>query len=292
MERSPHIHHTGIWWRAKIVCDGSHLTAREPYVPYNVFGYYFSPRGAFRIEPSLPYIFLNVNSKDPEAIVRFSERFGLLFDQTPRLVIPHEKHDGRSEWETNHTDPIPPYGQHLSAGRSLELQGVIPSGRLEIGSFCRAQDRMRSMVLKMMRSATLLEARQILSRHLSRNHSGRPSLVWDNEGERWTTMWNIATLEVAMYLMLHLDLQRGGRILLCQSRRCAKWFLADHPGTAFCSVRCKTLTRYNGTEPGRRGLIFLDRLEYRSNIPNTRWSILLLSRSAFLMSNEAHRCNS
>lgn len=251
MERSPHIYHTGIWWRAKIVCDGSHLTACEPYVPYNVFGYYFSPRGAFRIEPSLPYIFLNVDSKDPEAIVRFSERFGLLFDQTPRLVIPHEKHDGRCEWETNHTDPIP--SCDWSAGYSLPSQAVIPSGKLDIRSFRRAQDRMRRTLLKMVRSATVHEARQLLSRHFSRNHSARPSLVWDNEGERWTTMWYIATLEVAMYLMLHLDLQRGGRILLCQRRGCAKWFLADHPGTAFCSARCKNTNKVQRYRARKKG---------------------------------------
>ena len=69
----------------------------------------------------------------------------------------------------------------------------------------------------------------------------RPRPLWDVVKDQWVTIWDVGTLEAAMYLMLLFDIQGRGQILTCP--RCRKVFVADRARTQFCSNPCQNAAK-------------------------------------------------
>ncbi len=75
---SPFPTHASLWWRSGIRIEGTRLVPVPPFVPYNPFDSYFPIETATREQRSLPYLLLDVDYEDIEAVARFCERFGVL----------------------------------------------------------------------------------------------------------------------------------------------------------------------------------------------------------------------
>ncbi|MGH7184269.1 MAG: CGNR zinc finger domain-containing protein [Nitrospiraceae bacterium] len=69
----------------------------------------------------------------------------------------------------------------------------------------------------------------------------RPRPVWDAPKDQWVTIWDVGTLEAAMYLMVLFDIQGRGQILTFP--RCHKVFVADRSRTQFCSNQCQNAAK-------------------------------------------------
>ena len=70
--------HASLWWRSSIRIEGTRLVPVPPFVPYNPFDSYFPIETATREQRSLPYLLLDVDYEDIQAVARFCERFGVL----------------------------------------------------------------------------------------------------------------------------------------------------------------------------------------------------------------------
>ena len=75
---SPFPTHASLWWRSGIRIEGTRLVPVPPFVPYNPFDSYFPIETATREQRSLPYLLLDVDYEDIQAVARFCERFGVL----------------------------------------------------------------------------------------------------------------------------------------------------------------------------------------------------------------------
>ena len=69
----------------------------------------------------------------------------------------------------------------------------------------------------------------------------RPRPIWDVVTDQWITIWDVGTLEAALYLMLLFDIQGRGQVLTCP--RCRKIFVADRSRTQFCSNPCQNAAK-------------------------------------------------
>ena len=69
----------GIWWQSAVRLDGETIVPAPPFHPYNVFDFYFPLERSTetRTTPSLCYEILSVDGRDPQAVLRFCERFGV-----------------------------------------------------------------------------------------------------------------------------------------------------------------------------------------------------------------------
>ena len=85
---SPFPKHASLWWRSSIRIEGTRLVPVPPFVPYNPFDSYFPIETATREQRSLPYLFLDVNYEDIEAVAtEEAARTGL----DKEKLLPHYK---------------------------------------------------------------------------------------------------------------------------------------------------------------------------------------------------------
>lgn len=257
------------WWRAKINREGDVLTPSEPYEPYNPFKAYIAyGRSPSRESRSILYEFLKVAANDVAAVVNFCERFGVLghrvrdddFDdlvlgelERPRKQIA----DLESPLELKSLSELTSLadgerwslGKHVSEKLGPEAQDPMPASKpMDVYDFRRAQklaNKAAEFAQLAQSEKNPIEARKArewlcyLSNRMLRMVC--PRLNWNKEGERWVTGWDLGSLEGAFYLMLLFDVQSQGKILTCP--RCHLIFLAEHPRTVFCSLRCQNANK-------------------------------------------------
>jgi hypothetical protein len=261
--------HIAILWRSTIEYDGSQLKPIGPYHAYNVFDYYCPPDKSKRTGESLPYIFLNTNAYDSEAVGRFYATFGPLGNiaQTnsrgtfPFHSIPLNE-EARPEValaalvESNNGAL---YFQH-----SVQPPDDIRMSPLDVDLFRRIQKRVRTKLIRIQKAKTDEGARRALSNRLLHRQWLRPHLAYNEAKNEWLTTWNISNLQAAIYLMLHLDLQAGGLIKSCERKGCYKWFRADDGRIVFCSKRCLNTVSIQKFRAKRKKLAGLKTRRYRS----------------------------
>lgn len=80
MSRTELIGHHAIWWRSTIKREGDKFVPTPPFHPYDPFEHYWPQGRATRGERSLLYLFLDVDSNNPDQILSFTQRFGVLGD--------------------------------------------------------------------------------------------------------------------------------------------------------------------------------------------------------------------
>jgi hypothetical protein len=233
------------WARCRVEFKGGTLQPVAPFIPYNPFDFYFPAGQAREREQRSLYLeFLRVDALKPESIVDFCERFGVLriLDEgkSPSIVDAFEE-------ETDPRDLAKYPWYSLGAARlarygdgPVDLGGYNP---LTVEEFRTAQTRLRHAVTwaQAWQAAPSREdaakarfnLRQLVNPRLQWAYA---RLVWDEQQSRWVSGWDIRSLEAAMYLMLHFDLQGPGRIRICPW--CQTLFLGD-ARTRFCSLRCQ-----------------------------------------------------
>ena len=246
MASVPLTHLAAPWERCKISVQGETLDPAPPFIPYNLFDFYF-PAGHApdRAQRSLPYEFLRVDASQLDAIVDFCERFGLLRivdeGKGPSIVDAFAKDDTPLE-ELEQFSP-----GSVAAARLKQYDDTLspPGGfrSLTVPEFQQAQaDLRRAMTwAQTWQQASSREEARTARFHLRSlvNPQLRfvyPRLVWDAQRSRWLTGWDIRSLEAAMYLMLLLDLQGPGLIRTCPWDQTI--FLGDER-TRYCSLRCQ-----------------------------------------------------
>jgi hypothetical protein len=258
--------HASLWWRSHIRIEGTRLVPVPPFIPYNPFDSYFPIETATREQRSLPYLLLDVDYEDIQAVARFCERFG---------VLGNVQHVGWGQWAAE-SGPLAPL---LATGRSPQhAQEAATQAHLSRASAGTRpnQTLCTPMTLDAFRHARwdLAEAIELAQRasgqqpvgpldpdddvgvsHLSlkeiRRRASfamaaglamlRPRPIWDVVQDQWVTIWDVGTLEAAMYLMLLFDIQGRGQVLTCP--RCRKVFVADRSRTQFCSNPCQNAAK-------------------------------------------------
>jgi hypothetical protein len=233
------------WARCRIEFKGGTLQPVAPFIPYNPFDFYFSAGQAQEREQRSLYLeFLRVEALKPESIVDFCERFGVLHildeGKGPSIVDAFEEE----------TDPaeLAGYPSWSLGGARLARYGDSPAdlggyNPLTVAEFRTAQTRLRHAVTwaqawqaapsREEAAKARFNLRQLVNPKLQWAYA---RLVWDEQQSRWVSGWDIRSLEAAMYLMLHFDLQGPGRIRICPW--CQTLFLGD-ARTRFCSLRCQ-----------------------------------------------------
>lgn len=257
--------HSSIWWQSAIKVDGERFIPQPPFTPYNPFDWYFPIERATREQQSLPYRFLDVDGDDTQAVARFCERFGVLGDF---------RNVGWGQWATainplasTITEGLPPAQAQEALSKSNFYRasaGTRPNPTLcvpmELDQFRQAQRELYESIVYAQRAPgnqpeTLLLPDENISSGLSlkeiryrasftmasRLSMVRPRPVWDTVHEQWVTVWDVLTLEAAMYLMVLFDIQGRGNILACP--RCGKIFVGDRPRTQFCSPQCQNAAK-------------------------------------------------
>ena len=234
--------HVALWLRGTVETKANRITILPPYTPYNMFDYYTPPGPGLRDTQSLPYLFANTNGDDLESVITFSQRFGLIdgaiLSGWVIAVTPRNKGTGRKnfgkEWrkETSHCSQGPLQVEPIT----FNFAGAIDPYQ---ASFQRAQDKFRNILSRIQRAKTDQDGRHILPKRLITRSRMRPHLVWDEQDKTWLTHWRILSFEAGIYLMLHIDLQRGGFIRRCRRADCSKWFRTNRSVITFCSSRCQ-----------------------------------------------------
>ena len=255
-----------LWWRSGIHTEGTRLVPVPPYVPYNPFDWYFPIETATREQRSLPYLFLDVDDQDIQAVARFCERFG---------VLGNFQNVGWAQWAAESGPLFPMLAADQSPQQSREAAAKTNLYRASAGARPN-QTLCTPMTLDEFRRARweLVEAIELTQRvsgqqsvtpsvppddmgisHLSlkeirtrasfamasRLSMIRPRPVWDALTDQWVTIWDVGTLEAALYLMVLFDIQGRGQILTCP--RCHKVFVADRSRTQFCSNQCQNAAK-------------------------------------------------
>ena len=234
------------WARCRIRVKGDTLEPAAPFTPYNLFDFYFpAGKAPQREQRSLHYEFLRVDASKPESIVDFCERFGVL------RILDEGKGPSIVDVVDEETDPenLAQYPEWSLGAARLARYGDMPADpggyhALTVEEFREAQTRLRQAVTwaqAWQAAASRAEAgkarfnlRRLVNSKLQLVY---PRLVWDEQQTHWVTGWDIRSLEAAMYLMLHFDLQGPGRIRTCPW--CQTLFLGDRARTRFCSLRCQ-----------------------------------------------------
>ena len=212
-----------------------------PFTLYNLFDYYCAqgPRDM----QSLPYLFANLDSRDFKAVTKFSECFGLLgtspFLEKATSEISNTK-EFRCESSTIDVEErISQNTEHLILQLQMARFTFTQTRSVYLGLFQRAQEKIHKILSRIENAGSRADARNLLPKHLTKWGRMRPELAWDKRNNCWATLWHLPSLESGIYLMLHIDLQRGGLIRSCQREDCSKWFRANHPVITFCSSRCQ-----------------------------------------------------
>ena len=263
---SPFPTHASLWWRSGIRIEGTRLVPVPPFVPYNPFDSYFPIETATREQRSLPYLFLDVDYEDIEAVARFCERFG---------VLGNFQNVGWAQWAAESgvlspwlaTQSSPQHAKDIAKKANLyrASAGVRPNQTLctpmTLEDFRHARWDLAEAIELAQRASgqrpvsaldseddadvshlSLKEIRRRASFAMaSRLSMIRPRPIWDVVKDQWVTTWDVGTLEVAMYLMLLFDIQGRGQILTCP--RCRKVFVADRARTQFCSNLCQNAAK-------------------------------------------------
>jgi hypothetical protein len=229
--------HLAWWWRGTVEVETNNLKVVKPCTPYNIFDYYFPPRQRIRDTRSLPYLFANMDTGDLRAVVEFSQCFGPI-----GKVFSEEKTCWTSTCKELFLDSfgVPPR--------------FVDTETIGIEAFRLMQRKVRKMLRRLDRSATNAEARAMLPKRLTNWRRMHPQLTWDDENTTWVTVWKITSLEAGIYLMLHMDLQRGGFVRLCRREDCSQWFKSNHPRIHYCSNRCENtaqVRRYRANSAAR-----------------------------------------
>jgi predicted RNA-binding Zn ribbon-like protein len=254
-----------VWWRSGIKISGESIVPEPPFVPYNPFDWYFPIESATREQRSLPYLFLDIDANDIQAVTRFSERFG---------VLGNFQNVGWAQWAAE-SEPVYSLftdGQSQQQGKETLTKanvyraaaGARPNQTLcvpmSLTEFRDAQIELQETIELTQRASgqpiivpplhqddpyshlSLVQIRKRASFCMaSRLTMIRPRPVWDVVKDRWVTIWDVGTLEAAMYLMVLFDIQGRGQILTCP--RCRKVFVADRSRTQFCSSQCQNAAK-------------------------------------------------
>lgn len=257
--------HSSIWWRSAIKIEGERLIPQPPFSAYNPFDWYFPIERATREQQSLPYLFLDVDCDDVQAVARFCERFG---------VLGNFRNVGWGQWAVDMSQLAPAITEGLPPEQAEEAlhesnlyratAGTRPNPTLctpmDLDQFRQARWELYESIVYAQRASgtqpeelllpdenissglSLKEIRDRASFTLtSRLSMVRPRPVWDAVHDQWVTIWDVLTLEAAMYLMVLFDLQGRGNILSCP--RCGKIFVGDRPRTLFCSPQCQNAAK-------------------------------------------------
>jgi hypothetical protein len=239
-------HLIAMWERCKITVSGETLDPAPPFIPYNLFDFYFpSGQAPDRAQRSLPYEFLRVDASRLDAIVDFCERFGLL-----RIVDEGKDSSivdafAKDDTPLDELEQFPPWSVAAARLKQYDDTPSAPGGfrSITVQEFQQAQADLRKAMswAQTWQQATSREEARTARFHLRAllNPPLRlvyPRLVWDAQRSRWVTGWDVRSLEAAMYLMLLLDLQGPGLIRTCPWDQTI--FLGDER-TRYCSLRCQ-----------------------------------------------------
>lgn len=251
----------GTWYRSQIRLEGDIIIPAPPFEPYNPFDLYFSANEIRQGEKSLYLEYLEVDSNQPEEVVKFCRRFGVLGN--PYGLLQHEFLGIRKRVKKEKKIRRSSDSQNgLSPGEELDLsiavifsevldQGVFPPHALcspmKISYFKGLQESFKSIFSPpsppppRWAEASPEEYKISLPKHYI--HSGlhrnrvRPTIDWNIQKAQWEFVWTSLTLTGFFYVMTMLDFLGPGKTFSCP--RCKKFFVTASKRMRFCSPSCQ-----------------------------------------------------
>ena len=165
--------HASVWWHSRVRIEGTHLVPMPPFVPYNPFDWYFPIETATREQRSLPYLFLDVDDQDIQAVAHFCERFG---------VLGNFKNVGWAQWAAESGPLLPTLAADRSPQHAREAAAKANLYRASAGARPN-QTLCTPMTLDEFRRARweLVEAIELTQR-VSGQQSVTPSVPHDDVG--------------------------------------------------------------------------------------------------------------
>ena len=84
-------HIQAVWYRSNVKLKGTQIIPVPPFQAYNPFDFYYSFQATNRGKKSLYLEFLDVDVNNPNAILNFCERFGVLGHSYPDVLLPYDR---------------------------------------------------------------------------------------------------------------------------------------------------------------------------------------------------------
>ncbi len=263
----------GTWYRSEVKLEGETIVPVPPFERYNPFDWYFSATEVRQGERSLYLDFLDVNSKKPEEVLKFCQRFGVLGD--PYQAKPRQIHRILERVQQDFKKPFHEMDSDQRKRIQMDYEfGVNPEG-CQVDELCLPLT-ISDFGYKQFRFHSLLEGHPIIDSDFQKkfkqgkippntpvpinwsqkgplsdendvrrffiNHSltesgVMPSMKWNIQENRWELSWLSYSLFGYLALMYMLDKLGVGKILSCP--RCQKFFVTASNRTKFCSPSCQ-----------------------------------------------------
>ena len=237
----------GRWYRSEVKLDGDMIVPVPPFESYNPFDWYYPASEVRQGDKSLYLEFLAVNSDNPEEVVRFCERFGVLgsskvllnsnlSELAPTLIKALKGASAQVQ-----SDMRERYYQRVGNPNLQDFQPQQLCPPMLISDF----EKIRSDFVNGLHfpedpspSSATLEKEKVANFindgiRASRVHS---CMNWNVQTRQYETSYSSLDLAGVFYQMVQLDLLGKGKILPCP--RCGKPFVTGSKRVRFCSFSC------------------------------------------------------
>jgi hypothetical protein len=219
-----------------------------PFEPYNPFERYYSSSEIRQGDKSLYLEFLGVDADNPEEVVNFCERFGVLGDAEKAGEWLEDKGLQRIRTEYD----LETFADLAKNDRlKKDLIGKPATDRFPPEQLCLTQSigEFKSCQLALRNALTpdpaifpawsptqLKDITRSFTNNFLMDSHVQPQLNWNVQEDRWELIWVSYDLFGYLCIMLMLDLLGRGKFLSCP--RCDKIFLTASNRVKFCSPSC------------------------------------------------------
>ncbi|MDR4493753.1 MAG: hypothetical protein R3B74_04900 [Nitrospirales bacterium] len=237
----------GLWYRSEVKLEGDMLVPVPPFHAYNPFDWYFPAKEIRQGEKSLYLEFIAVDSFNPEEVVQFCARFGMLGNSKALVVADHFKLD--TDLRKLSKDSSSGARQRLSEIRIQKsgypnVKDFGPSKLcqpMNIADFQRAQAEFVERLYVPEDPSPVKAIAEKEDRATFINGGIQASRVtsliqWNVQTEQYESFYSSLDLLGLFYQMAQLDLLGEGKILACP--RCGKPFVTGSDRVRFCSFPC------------------------------------------------------
>lgn len=210
----------GRWYRSAVKLEGETIVPIPPFEAYDPFDFYYPAPELRQGQKSLYLEFLALGRKGPEALLKFSEKYGVLGSIENRGNLKYS----RSSANPDINDLSP---EDLCSPLTIEAF----NGSLNAWFMNADPDAgWAESFLEQKKSFVGLVNRGIHDSLI------RPQINWNIQRDAFELFWPSLTLEGYLYLMAMWDLLGPGKIISCL--HCREYFLAPSNRTKFCSSTC------------------------------------------------------
>jgi len=237
----------GRWFRSRVRLEEDTIVPVPPFESYNPFDWYYPASEVRQGDKSLYLEFLAVNSDNPEEVVRFCERFGVLGSSKELLASEHDKFTStlkkalQGASEKVRSSVLATYYQKVGNPNVLSFEPHQLCPPMRISDFEKLRmDFVNGLHFPEDPSPSIAtEEKEKVANFIndeiraSRVHS---YMNWNVQTGQYETAYSSLDLAGVFFQMVKLDLLGEGKILACP--RCGKPFVTGSDRVRFCSFPC------------------------------------------------------